>query len=63
MYNITNLAEYVKSGKILENINQNNWFDLVIFETKEGIDQDFLSQKYKFDILFLEDLAFDFGIS
>lgn len=63
MYNITNIVEYVRSGRILENIEANNWFDIVIFETRKYIEKDFLEKKYNFDILFLEDVAFDFGIS
>jgi hypothetical protein len=63
MYNIVNIVEYVNSGKILENIENSSWFDVVVFESRNYIENDFLDKKYSFDILFLEDIAFDFGIS
>ena len=63
MYNIVNLSEYINSWRILENI-ENNWFyDIVFFETKRYILDEFVNRKWSFKLYFLEDLAFDWGLS
>jgi hypothetical protein len=63
MQNILNLSEYINSGRILVNIENNNLFDVVIFESRKFLEKDFLDSEWPFKVLFLEDFAFDWGLA
>ncbi len=63
MYNIINIVDYILSGKILENIDAEKLFDIVIFETDKYILEDFKKKKYTFKLFFLDNNGYDFWLS